>query len=47
MNSKEYYESNRRAAEKAAAEKKAAEKAAATAWTLSDREREIIAGLGG
>ena len=33
--------------EKAAAEKAAAEKAAAAAWELSDREREIIAGLGG
>lgn len=33
--------------EKAAAEKAAAEKAAATVWELSDREREIIAGLGG
>lgn len=42
MNSKEYYESNCRAAEKAAAEK-----AAMTVWKLSDREREIIAGLGG
>ena len=33
------------AAEKAAAEKAAAEKAAATRWTLSDRERAIIAKL--
>ena len=33
------------AAEKAAAEKAAAEKAAATQWTLSDRERAIIAKL--
>lgn len=44
---KECSESNRVAAAKKASEKKAAEKAAATAWTLSDREREIIAGLGG
>lgn len=42
MNSKEYYESNSRAAKKAAAEK-----AAMTVWKLSDRGREIIAGLGG
>ncbi len=33
------------AAEKAAAEKAAAEKAAATRWSLSDRERELIASL--
>ena len=32
--------------QKAAAEKAAAEKAAAHRWTLSDREREVIAGLG-
>ena len=38
--------SEKAAAEKAAAEKAAAEKAAATVWELSDREREIIAGLG-
>ncbi len=35
------------AAEKAAAEKAAAEKAAATRWPLSDRERTLIASLGG
>ena len=35
------------AAEKAAAEKLAAEKAAARKWELSEREREIIRGLGG
>ena len=44
---KECSESNSRAAKKAAAEKAAAEKAAMTVWKLSDREREIIAGLGG
>ena len=44
---KECSESNSRAAKKAAAEKAAAEKAATTVWQLSDREREIIAGLGG
>ena len=44
---KECSESNSRAAKKAAAEKAAAEKAATTVWKLSDREREIIAGLGG
>lgn len=44
---KECSESNCRAAKKAAAEKAAAEKAAMTVWKLSDREREIIAGLGG
>lgn len=44
---KECSESNSRAAKKAAAKKAAAEKAAATVWELSDREREIIAGLGG
>lgn len=44
---KECSESNSRAAKKAAAEKAAAEKAALTVWKLSDREREIIAGLGG
>ena len=32
--------------EKAAAEKAAAEKAAATVWKLSDREWEIVRGLG-
>ena len=36
----------RAAAERAAAERAAAERAAATRWQLSDREREIIAGLG-
>ncbi|MBR2697503.1 MAG: hypothetical protein IKE76_02850 [Clostridia bacterium] len=35
------------AAEKAAAEKAAAEKAAATRWPLSERERTLIASLGG
>ena len=35
------------AAEKAAAEKAAAEKAAATKWKLSERELEIVRGLGG
>lgn len=34
------------AAERAAAERAAAERAAATAWALSDREKEIVAGLG-
>ena len=44
---KECSELNSRAAKKAAEEKAAAEKAATTVWKLSDREREIIAGLGG
>ena len=34
------------AAERAAAERAAAERAAAYCWTLSDREREIVDGLG-
>ena len=34
------------AAERAAAERAAAERAAAHVWTLSDREREIVASLG-
>ena len=38
--------SEKAAAEKAAAEKAAAEKAAAEKWTLSERELEIIRGLG-
>lgn len=38
--------SEKAAAEKAAAEKAAAEKAAANVWTLSDREMEIVKGLG-
>ena len=38
--------SEKAAAEKAAAEKAAAEKAAAIVWELSEREMEIIAGLG-
>lgn len=38
--------SEKAAAEKAAAEKAAAEKAAATVWQLSDREIEIVKGLG-
>ena len=42
---KGYLVSEKAAAEKAAAEKAAAEKAAATRWTLSDRERAIIAKL--
>ena len=42
---KGYLVSEKAAAEKAAAEKAAAEKAAATRWTLSDRERSIIAKL--
>ena len=37
--------STKAAAEKAAAEKAAAEKAAAHRWQLSDRERDLIAGL--
>ena len=41
-----YLLSEKAAAEKAAAEKAAAEKAAATRWKLSDREWEIIKGLG-
>jgi len=41
-----YLLSEKAAAEKAAAEKAAAEKAAATVWILSDREKEIIRGLG-
>ncbi len=40
-----YLISDKKAAEKAAAEKAVAEKAAATRWTLSDRERAIIAKL--
>ena len=36
----------RAAAERAAAERAAAERAAAHVWTLSDREREIVASLG-
>ena len=36
----------RAAAERAAAERAAAERAAATTWKLSDREREIVKGLG-
>ena len=42
---KGYLVSEKAAAEKAAAEKAAAEKAAETRWTLSDRERAIIAKL--
>ena len=42
-----YLISEKAAAEKAAAEKAAAEKAAAIIWKLSDRELEIIKGLGG
>ena len=38
--------SERAAAERAAAERAAAERAAATAWPLSEREREIVRGLG-
>ena len=38
--------SDRAAAERAAAERAAAERAAAHVWTLSDREREIVASLG-
>ena len=38
--------SEKAAAEKAAAEKAAAEKAAATKWKLSDRELDIIRGMG-
>ena len=41
-----YLVSKAKAAEKAAAEKAAAEKAAAEKWELSDREREIVNGLG-
>ena len=39
--------SEKAAAEKAAAEKAAAEKAAATRWPLSERERTLIASMGG
>ena len=39
--------SERAAAERAAAERAAAKRAAAVPWTLSDREKEIIAKLGG
>ena len=38
--------SERAAAERAAAERAAAERAAVTRWELSDKEREIIRGLG-
>jgi hypothetical protein len=41
-----YLLSEKAAAEKAAAEKAAAEKAAATVWELSEREKEIVKGLG-
>ena len=41
-----YLISEKAAAEKAAAEKAAAEKAAAEKWKLSDREHEIVKGLG-
>ena len=42
-----YLISERAAAERAAAERAAAERAAAKVWTLSERELEIIRGLGG
>ena len=38
--------SERAAAERAAAERAAAERAAANRWSLSDRERAIVAMLG-
>ena len=42
-----YLISERAAAERAAAERAAAERANAKIWTLSDREMEIVKGLGG
>ena len=38
--------SERAAAERAAAERAAAERAAAHRWPLSDRERELVRGMG-